>query len=1518
MYSAGTAYLTVTPSFLGIQEAFEDELKKIGKKLDDTLGKAGGDGLREAAKEARKEGERAGENYGSAFAAAVRRPIEKALRDLPEFEIDVDSSDAERAVAELREDLKTLRDVKIGVDLQEEEFFAEIERMRATAKALEEDGLTVDLRFNAKAAGAELEKILDVARSVGGQGTEDGQSYGGAWAEAVKRRLTAARKAIGEFQVDVDLGDVEQELLDLRTRLDRLSEQKIDVDIPSSGYLSELAELETALQAIADRDVNINLRTNARQAAAEIQALRQMVTGEDNSSKQGAKEGADFGGAFATAARNAIRAGLVALPEVELNADSSDIDQEIAKLRTELVALSNVEIGVDMDGAAAYAEINRIIARLRELAAEDPRIDVHSNLLATAAELGAVQTMVNRLDGQDIDINVDVDAGAASLRLLAAEAGISLSRLGILISVGAAVGTAIVPAAAAAAASVSAIATAAAAAVAGIGVLALSLFGVVKAVQALNAFQKASTKSSVSLGAANDRVANALDTVRNSQRGLARAERERIDAVNALSKAQEEARRQLEDMALAVKSNALAQRQARLDEAEAKEELDRLIANPRATEAEREQARITYEQRVLQLDELAVQQKRLAADKAEADRKGVANSDKVLAAQQRIADATESLVRAQESLGQSQRALAAAYEKTGVAGGEALSNLQQAMDALSPAGKRFALFIFGLQDDFKRIQGAAEGGLLPGLETAIRNLLPYMPQLEKFVGIVAEALGEAFVTLSEKLKDPIWQRFFGYLADTAGPVLKGMFTFAENVARGLVGILLGLSGFNGSIGDGLLKWAEGFAEWGENLDKNEGWQKFLDYVKQAAPAVIEMFERIWDFTKKFVIAAAPIGLVVVKAFSELFGWLDKIDSDTWTVIIAAIGGVALALLAVSAATAIVAGGATLLVIGAIAAIGAAFVLLYQKVKPFRDAVDLTVAAVQVAFAYLTENVIKPAVAGIGILLENLKSKFSDLYEQVFVHIFGLIKTVFEGFVNTGKTLIDEIVGNGGLERLKTIFVFVFGLLQKSLSAAGDTFSWLWDHVIKPVLGFIGVGFGILQAIFGVAFGLIQIQLKALGAAWRWFYDHAIQPVIDLLKPVFNYLAEVIDKHVKPPFQAGLRELGKAWDLLVEATKAPIKFIVSTILNDGLLAGYNQLAKTFGVKPDDVKITLPSGFAVGGAVYGPGTSTSDSIPARLSRGEHVWTAAEVEAAGGHQMVYAMRRMVLDGGAPGFARGGAVGGTGDGLGDFFTSLKGRASKIFEGVTDLLTDPAGALKRLAEQLYALIPGRETPFVRTVLGLPGKTVTFLVDKVAEFFGTGTGGVGGQIGGAGLGWAKQMDILRAAFPGLQLYSGFRPNSFTASGSLSWHSRDGGRAVDIPPRMDVFDFIYKNFKAGTKELIWLGDPARNIQNGQNHRYSDALLAEHGTQGMSNAHIHWAYDQGGWLPPGYSTVYNGTGAPEPVLTSNQWRDINALARGGDGAVGSTYNFAFRDTTLDPGRFRAMQDREAAMARQGRAR
>jgi hypothetical protein len=65
-------------------------------------------------------------------------------------------------------------------------------------------------------------------------------------------------------------------------------------------------------------------------------------------------------------------------------------------------------------------------------------------------------------------------------------------------------------------------------------------------------------------------------------------------------------------------------------------------------------------------------------------------------------------------------------------------------------------------------------------------------------------------------------------------------------------------------------------------------------------------------------------------------------------------------------------------------------------------------------------------------------------------------------------------------------------------------------------------------------------------------------------------------------------------------------------------------------------------AGGGSVFGPGTETSDSIPAWLSHNEHVLSAREVRGMGGHGAVERLRALARKGAVPqyAFASGGPV--------------------------------------------------------------------------------------------------------------------------------------------------------------------------------------------------------------------------------------------------------------------------------------
>lgn len=124
-------------------------------------------------------------------------------------------------------------------------------------------------------------------------------------------------------------------------------------------------------------------------------------------------------------------------------------------------------------------------------------------------------------------------------------------------------------------------------------------------------------------------------------------------------------------------------------------------------------------------------------------------------------------------------------------------------------------------------------------------------------------------------------------------------------------------------------------------------------------------------------------------------------------------------------------------------------------------------------------------------------------------------------------------------------------------------------------------------------------------------------------------------------------------------------------------------------------------------------------------------------------------------------------------------------------------------------------------------------------------------------GWVWQMEVLRRQFPGLPLTSGYRPGAITATGNESYHGK--GRAVDIPPRMDVFEWIRTTYGANTKELIYSPAGGRQIHNGQPHVYTGVTKANH------YDHVHWAIiDQTGGAAANMQTVGTATSNPIDAL------------------------------------------------------
>jgi SLT domain-containing protein len=129
----------------------------------------------------------------------------------------------------------------------------------------------------------------------------------------------------------------------------------------------------------------------------------------------------------------------------------------------------------------------------------------------------------------------------------------------------------------------------------------------------------------------------------------------------------------------------------------------------------------------------------------------------------------------------------------------------------------------------------------------------------------------------------------------------------------------------------------------------------------------------------------------------------------------------------------------------------------------------------------------------------------------------------------------------------------------------------------------------------------------------------------------------------------------------------------------------------------------------------------------------------------------------------------------------------------------------------------------------------------------------------------------------MQTESGGNPNAINLT--------DSNAAAGDPSR-GLMQTIGSTFRAyhwpGTSSNIY--DPLANIAAALNyarHRYGPSLMS--GGMGIGSGH---GYDAGGWLPPGLSLAYNGTGRPEAVIPGRGGggqQIVLEVAPGGEGAL-----------------------------------
>ena len=352
--------------------------------------------------------------------------------------------------------------------------------------------------------------------------------------------------------------------------------------------------------------------------------------------------------------------------------------------------------------------------------------------------------------------------------------------------------------------------------------------------------------------------------------------------------------------------------------------------------------------------------------------------------------------------------------------------------------------------------------------------------------------------------------------------------------------------------------------------------------------------------------------------------------------------------------------------------------------------------------------------------------------------------------------------------------------------------------------------------------------------------------------------------------------------LRDAARKPVRFVIETVLNKGLIGGANWIAGKLGIKTRIPEIGLPKGFRRGGYT---GDGPLDEVAGPVHRREIVWSALDVARAGGRGVVEALRR----------TGGRGVGGLG---GSVVWPTNTRAlSGNYAGHSGI--DIAAGM---GAPVFATRDGQiayagwghgygQAIFERFASGL--QMVYGHLSKIVRGSGAvKAGDLIGRVGSTGRSTGPHLHVEVNAAP-----FGSASNRSATFAFLRGATNMKGAGSGSEPLFDYKGWLSKKFAGALGRLGEAGGGiVGDIAGGVAHKLAGQLKDRVGawlkdkfgvggrsggpwssSQLASSLRTPRLYDSGGMLPTGPSLVVNNTGKPERVLNEDQWdRLIDAMS------------------------------------------
>lgn len=198
-----------------------------------------------------------------------------------------------------------------------------------------------------------------------------------------------------------------------------------------------------------------------------------------------------------------------------------------------------------------------------------------------------------------------------------------------------------------------------------------------------------------------------------------------------------------------------------------------------------------------------------------------------------------------------------------------LEAARQAMEQIGPHAQSFAEQLLSMGPALKAVRDAAAAGIFPGLTQALQEADSLLPRVASLFQAVGSAMGDLASDAAGSLAGPAWADFFAFLEREAPRALSELGHTLGDVAHGLAEMWMAFTPLNQDFTGWLRQAAADFDDWATGLEHTEGFQDFVDYIRDNGPKVADAMGSIGNALVQITQAAAPLGGPVLEAVASI-------------------------------------------------------------------------------------------------------------------------------------------------------------------------------------------------------------------------------------------------------------------------------------------------------------------------------------------------------------------------------------------------------------------------------------------------------------------------------------------------------------------------------------------------------------------------------------------------------------------------------------------------------------------------